>query len=457
MSAPSRGLEALFLALGFAAASLLMRAAVRVYFRSLRVRHVARFPRTGPVLVIANHPAMWTDVLVLDVALGRKLHFLALGRLFKPFARAILLELHGALPVIQSPGGTARATNEETFRRCRELFARGDVVALFPEGVSEADRSVLELKTGAARLALEAARDPADRERMPAVIPIGIHYADRTSYGTEVTVSVGQPIELAPFRALERTDPERAVHELTEHMRDELRSLILDLPEPALAAAVSDLEPLAGLSRRRGARELESAQRIASRLDQLRLHDPERFEAIRRHSRAYGRARRALGLSDRALAWDRASPPWRRRASLLALLCVLGAPVAALGSLLHVAPWGVGELVAHGVGRDPARLAFGRIASGIVLFPATDLTLFLVLVNVYDFPPGIALGMVLVVMAIGLWTLQYMRWAYALWERARLVGLEWRQPRLVRRARAEQRLLLRLVTEAAGSRTPANP
>ena len=77
------------------------------------------------------------------------------------------------------------------------------------------------------------------------------------------------------------------------------------------------------------------------------------------------------------------------------------------------------------------------------------MALFFILVHVYDFTPGAAVGMVLVVMAIGLWTLQYMGWARALWERARLVGLEWRQPRLVRRARAEQRLLLRLVVEAA--------
>ena len=464
-----------FIALAFAGVSVMMRAAVRVYFRQLRVRHRERFPRTGPVLLVANHPAMWTDVLVLDVALGRKLHFLALGQLFKPFVRALLLELHGALPVIPSPGEHERTSNEDTFRRCRALFTGGHVVALFPEGVSEADRAVLQLRTGAARLALAAARvDPArpteshragegdatgihgvdSRGHVPVLLPTGIHYADRTSFGSEVTVSVGEPVDLSPYLAQADVDPEKAVHALTEHLHQSLRTLILDLSEPALAAAVSELEPLARLSPRRGTRELESAQRVAARLDRVRVHDPGRFTAIRRHSRAYAKARGALHLSDRALSWDRRGRPWRQRTGALTVLCVLGAPAAAVGALLHALPWAAGEWIAHHVGRDPARFAFGRIISGLVFFPLAYLVLVIVLTRAYGFPLWSALAAVVLTISLGLWMLPYVQWVHALWERARLLGLEWRQPRLVRRARAEQRLLLRLVAEAAAEARP---
>ncbi len=462
-------------ALGFAGVTLMMRAAVRVYFRHLRVRHRERFPRRGPVLLVANHPAMWTDVLVLDVALARKLHFLALGQLFKPFVRAFLLELHGALPVIPSPGEHDRTGNEDTFRRCRALFDGGHVVALFPEGVSEADRTVLQLRTGAARLALAAARrDPAQTSsphragephssgfagsdataHVPVLVPTGIHYADRTSFGSEVTVSVGEPVDLAPYLAQAEVDPEGVVHALTGHLHQRLRSLILDLPQPALAAAISQLEPLARLSPRRGARELESAQRVAARLEQLRVQEPERFAVIRRHGRAYAKARGALHLSDRALSWDRRGRPWRQRTGTLTVLCVLGAPAAAVGALLHAAPWAAGEWIAHHVGRDPARFAFGRIISGLVFFPLAYLVLVIVLTRIYGFPLWSALAAVVLTVSLGLWMLPYVQWVHALWERARLLGLEWRQPRLVRRARAEQRLLLRLVAEAAAEARP---
>lgn len=452
-----QGLGRFLIAAGFAVVSLAMRAAVRVYFRRLRVRHLARLPRRGPVLLVANHPAMWTDVLVLDVALRRKLHFLAQGELFRPALRGLLLELHGALPVFQQAGPGGRLHNETTFSRCRELFARGEVVALFPEGVSASDRRVLQFKTGAARIALDAAEHMgADGETLT-VLATGIHYADRTSYGSEVTVSVGSPLELGPWLALRHDDPERAVHALTDALHDSLRTLILDLPEPALAAAVSELEPLAGLSPMRGMAELESAQRVAATLEHLRVNSPEGFARIRRHARAYRRARRALRLSDHALHWDADRAPWRQRTGLLALYCVLGALPAALGALLHVLPWAAGEWVAHSVGHDPTRFTFGRISSGLVFFPVSYAALFVVLTRALRVPLVSVVTMLVIALLLGLFTLHYAQRARSLWERGRLMLARRSHPKLVRRARAEQRGLLKLLAEAAKGGRPVSP
>jgi 1-acyl-sn-glycerol-3-phosphate acyltransferase len=438
----------MLVALAFAGVSLLTHAALRVYFRRLHVRHRERFPARGPVLLVANHPAMWTDVLVLDVALRRKLHFLAQGDLFRSRARSAILGLHGALPLVPAPEGeTARSRNDSTFRLCRKLFERGEVVALFPEGVSVADRTVLQLKTGAARLALAGA-SAWPRGGAPVVVPAGLHYASRTRFGSEVTVNVGEPIALEPYRAQLRVDPEAAVRALTEAMRRSLRALILDLPEPVLAAAVTELEPLAGMSAPAGALEIESAQWIAARLEQLRADEPRRFERIRRHRRRYGRARLALGVSDGALLWKSRTLAWRLRAGQLAVLCGLGAIPAAVGALLHAAPWAAGELVAAQVAVDPARISFARIASGMLFFPLNYGLLLLVAMHgwalpVWQWPAALAAAI-----ALGLWTLSYRRYALALGERLRLLALEHRHPRLVRRARVEQHALLRLLAEA---------
>jgi glycerol-3-phosphate O-acyltransferase/dihydroxyacetone phosphate acyltransferase len=436
------------MAVAFAGIHLLIRAAVRIYFHRVRVRHRVRFPRRGPVLVVANHPAMWTDVLVLDAGLGRKLHFLAQEELFRPRLRGWLLEVHGALPLVQSAGRTGRERNDLTFETCRRLFRRGEVVALFPEGVSEADRQVLPLKTGAARLALAATRgDPGERE--PVLLPVGMHYADRTAFGSDVTLSVGEALSLGPFHARASADPEGAVHALTDAMHEALRALTLDLPEPALAAAVADLEPLAGLSPVRGAGELESAQRIASRLHRLSVTEPARFAAVRRHRHAYRRARRALRLSDRAIHWDRHTARWRQRTFVLAMLVGLGAVPALVGAVVHVVPWAIGESVARSVGRDPARFSFGRISSGIVFFPALYVLVLGALTHGWGIPLGPALLGVVAVAVLGLWAIQVARWARALFERARRLVLEWRRPALVRRAREAQRALLDVLAEAA--------
>jgi len=439
--------DAPIVAIVFGAIHLLIRAAVRIYFHRVRVRHRERFPRHGPVLLVSNHPAMWTDVLVLDAALGRKLHFLAQEELFRPRLRGWLLRVHGALPLVQSAGTPGRERNERTFEACRRLFGRGDVVALFPEGISEADRRVLPLKTGAARLALAATRGEPG-ERGPRVLPVGIHYADRTAFGSDVTVSVGERLESGPYHARASVDPEGAVHALTDAMHEALRRLILDLPEPALAAAVADLEPLAGLSPVRGAGELESAQRVASRLHRLSVREPARFAALRRHRHAYRRARRALGLSDRAIHWDRHAVRWRQRTFVLSVLVAVGALPALLGAAVHVVPWAIGESVARSVGRDPARSSFGRISSGLVFFPSLYALVLLALTRGLGMPLGTSLLGVVALAALGLWAIQVSRWTRALVERGRLLVLEWRHPALVRRAREAQRALLGVLAEA---------
>ena len=439
----------------FGLVSLLMRAAVRVYFKRVRVRHGERFPAHGPVLLVANHPAMWTDVLVLDVALRRKLQFLTQGQLFHPRLRAMLLRLHGALPVLAATDGpSARARNAETFRHCREMFADGAVIAMFPEGVSQEDRTVLQLKTGAARIALEqAAMGPPPV--VPALIPTGIHYANRTAFGSEVTVSVGEPIDLAPYVALARDDADRAVHELTQQMHRALRALILDLPEPTLAAAVAELEPLAAVSSRTGTCELGSAQRIAARLESLRAAAPGRFLDLQRHTRRYRRARRALSLSDRALLWDPWTAPWRRRLGLLAILCTLGALPGTAGALLHAVPWGAGELIAHRVGVNPVRFSFARIASGIVLFPVWYALVLFALLQSRILGAAEMIAALVLFVILGLWTLAWTAWLRALAEHVRLLWLQHGHGRLVRRARAEQRALLALLASIRVEPEPA--
>jgi 1-acyl-sn-glycerol-3-phosphate acyltransferase len=144
---------------------------VRLYYPDLRVIGEP-LPAAGPVVFVANHPNGLLDPLVLRMAAGRPVRFLAKSTLFGNPLGKLAMDAFGSVPVYRAQdaqGGTGdrSAANEKTFARCRALLAEGEAIALFPEGTSHSDPSLRPLKTGAARIALSAERGcgagPGDR------------------------------------------------------------------------------------------------------------------------------------------------------------------------------------------------------------------------------------------------------------------------------------------------------
>lgn len=221
-----------------------MDAAVRVYFRRIEVHGLDRFPADGAVLVVANHPAAWTDALILQVAFRRELHFVAHEGLFHPWIRGVFLRLFASLPVRhRDEGPLAVSLNRRTFDRCHTLLRRGAAIAVFPEGVSGSDRGLRPLKTGAARLVLEhvAAGDEA-----PALIPVAIHYQDRTGFRTRVDLVVGAPIPIVD-QGVASGDPVAGRHVLTAGIGRALEAGLADAAAHASAATPVGVRAWTGL------------------------------------------------------------------------------------------------------------------------------------------------------------------------------------------------------------------
>lgn len=124
-------------------------------FRRKGQRHV---PRSGPLLVIANHQS-FLDPIVVGLAVKRRLNFMARKTLFRHRPLAWIMTRLGAFPVDQEGPAT------EGIRSCLRLLRQGEAVVVFPEGSRSADGSVKTLKPGIA-LVLRKAGVP--------ILPVGI-------------------------------------------------------------------------------------------------------------------------------------------------------------------------------------------------------------------------------------------------------------------------------------------
>ncbi|MEM8998555.1 MAG: lysophospholipid acyltransferase family protein, partial [Acidobacteriota bacterium] len=220
------------------AAQRFARTLLDLFYRSVEVVGAEKVPDDGPLLVVGNHGSGMLDPALFLAFLPRPPRFLALSTLWDIPALRPILALGAAIPVYQRRHhGDASSKNVAVFEKCYDALGGGGVIGLFPEGHSHHEPALTELKTGAARIALETLkRFPGTRLRL---VPVGLTFEEKTRFRSRVLMTVGEPLEpidalansgLADFDVSTRgADPE-AVRRLTEALRAALTAVTLNYP-----------------------------------------------------------------------------------------------------------------------------------------------------------------------------------------------------------------------------------
>ncbi len=217
-----------------------------LYFTEIRAVGQQRIPESGPVIFAANHPTSILDAILLAMQNRRKIHFLAKSGLFRKRIVAALLYSVGAIPVYRArETGDAGSRNVEVFERVYELFEAGGCLGIFPEGSNSPERGVGELRSGTARMALDAeARN--DYALGLTIVPVGLNYENRELFMSAVFLRYAVPIRVADYAELHRQDPEEAVDRLTRRMQDALRRETLHVENDQIRTLAADLDRVLG-------------------------------------------------------------------------------------------------------------------------------------------------------------------------------------------------------------------
>ncbi len=207
----------------------------RLWFRTLR-REGPALPE-GPVLLVLNHPNGLLDPLVATALLNRPPRFVAKATLWRLLPLRPFIALFRPIPVQRAqdlPPGAAEAQRQAaiqaTFSAVHLAFQAGEVVGIYPEGISHGGHDLAPLKTGAARMVLGS-------PVRPALVPAGLVYGDRELFRHNALLRVGGPIR---HDDLPGSDPE-SVQVLTARIREALRPLTLHGPEAERLRLAQDL------------------------------------------------------------------------------------------------------------------------------------------------------------------------------------------------------------------------
>jgi 1-acyl-sn-glycerol-3-phosphate acyltransferase len=195
------------------------RTALHVFIRRADVTGLHRIPVDRPALLAANHSNAMADVAAIVAFVPRFPHFLAAASWWKVAPARLLFKWGGVVPIHRRRDSDAEQ-NVSTFEACHAALARGDHLAIFPEGEMHLEPALMPLKTGAARIVLGAAADAG----IPgvALIPIGIVYDVPSMFRTIGEFHVGEPIEADEWVELYSKDPSKAVRAVTDELAERL-------------------------------------------------------------------------------------------------------------------------------------------------------------------------------------------------------------------------------------------
>lgn len=195
--------------------------------KRLKVSGLENIPKSGAVLLAANHFNSFFDALLICCMIDRRVWSLARGDVFKKSWAKKLLSSLFMLPMYRlSEGRENLGDNDDTFKKCIELFEQGELVLIFSEGISTNQKTLLPLKKGTGRLAQKAWGDNMDIT----VIPVGIKYNNYDRFGKIINLQIGEPINKQDFAEI--TTDGFFLKAFNESLTEKLKALLdVSLPK----------------------------------------------------------------------------------------------------------------------------------------------------------------------------------------------------------------------------------
>lgn len=207
--------------------------ALHWFYRDIRVTGRNRIPVSAPLLIAVNHQNALVDSLIVGWVVPRRIVMTAKATLLNNPLIALVFRVLGVVPLRrvsdearESNGPPVdRSRNSGAFEEILNLLGKSGAVLIFPEGKSHNEAGLEPLKTGLARLALQA-RDERSIKGVT-ILPLGLVFEDKGVPGTIAGVHVGEPIEMDSW-------PNTDHVALTEEIAKRLRAVSEEagLPQP---------------------------------------------------------------------------------------------------------------------------------------------------------------------------------------------------------------------------------
>jgi len=350
----------------------IVRGLVRVYYPRIDVAGAEHIPSDGPVLLCANHANSLIDPVLIGWTSKRPVRFLAKAPLFKTPVLGPLMNALGMIPAFRGSDDSRQVRrNMQSLDAGSQALLQGDAMGIFPEGKSHDAMALEMVRSGASRIAIQAAEQGADGL---VVVPIGLNYQHKEQFRSSVWIVVGEPIPISEWLDRHGGESRPAMRALTSELDSRLREVVIHLDELEWEPWVGELESLLQHNAVVAARQqtpLQRRKRIADAINHFLARDRHVVEGMAERITAFRRAVGVAGLRVNSPVLSTSGfQLFCRLAKDAFWLIVLCLPALA-GSLYHCLPFVLTRAVSRKI-RTPGRttVSMYRLAVGLPVYVA---------------------------------------------------------------------------------------
>ena len=360
---------------------ILITIALRVFFRKYQVQGREKLNEVkGPLIVVSNHPNTLIDPLIVATLMPQRVAFVANGSIFNRFTRPIF-RYFNVIPVYRKKDlGDANnpvsqtELNKATFKNCYEHLAKNGTILLFPEGTSELERRLRDIKTGTARIALGAEHEKGF-ELDVKILPIGLNYSDQTRFWSEVFINVGEPILLSDFKQKYNPESFDTVEELTDLIAKKLAELSIVTEDEEEDSLVKNIEILyknqlfeeLHLPESEKKYEFSIIKEIIEAVRYFEKNQPELFTKLQTSINGYLGNIQELGLSDEVF-YQTSKRSISTQFWQTVFVLVVGSPIYLYGLVNNYLPYILPSKLVRFISTDISYRGSILLTTGIVTF-----------------------------------------------------------------------------------------
>ena len=349
--------------------------ALKLFFNEVTIQNRENVPQNSPVIFVANHPNFFMDPLIVGSCCPRVLHFFAKSTIFSSRFKNFILHKLNLIPIYRKIDDEANmGKNVDSFIKGYEILEKNGAFLIFPEGISMGRRVLEKLKTGAARIGLEAeARNHFSLNCC--IIPVGISYSDLIRFRSDIMVRFGEPIFLKDFQKEYHLNEKQTVKSLTGKIEDALNGLTNYIQNEEVEDIVDGLELIykmelmteLGMELDDKNDDFLTSKLLTDAVQWYNENDPLLVKEFRKKLNAYLGLLRQLDIKDEFLDPVRQDARnWGKTRTIIFL--ILGSPLFVWGLITNYLPYKIPRLLVDLGKKHLSEMASWKLAYGFILF-----------------------------------------------------------------------------------------